>query len=335
MVMRRVAPVVAFVAFAVTSGMGLSLAASEPQPSIKADLARLTFADPLIERRFMWFNKFAESVARSGWHRRPYQTFSNREKPTNYFAEWATFANDDGRNPSNYHGPKECHSLGSSATFDSQNRTRITGVSYGCRSKPAGKGWSAYIGYYTWNEQPAFNSRAHEGFSLHFQHYPRLDKPDLLRHDFSIDRGANAGYQTRFTADNIVYEIKVATWDHAQTLRLRQKQPDAEIRRIIATPESFRDHFLSAFERLARKIETDFADGSAIETGREARNTAENEDPRRLLSDRPMTAKEKETCLAKARADVNARKRMIREHYREMYAAANKALPLLEMIRDQ
>ena len=53
MVMHRLAPVVAFVALAVTLGMGLSLAASEPQPSIKADLARLTLHRhcPCVGRR--------------------------------------------------------------------------------------------------------------------------------------------------------------------------------------------------------------------------------------------------------------------------------------------
>ena len=314
--------------------MRLSLAGSAPQPSIEADLARLTFADPLIERRFSWFNKFAESVAKSGWHHRPYETFPNRTSPTVYFAEWATFANDDGRNPVNYHGPQECHSLGSIARFDPQNRTRITGIGFWCRWKPTDKGWSARIEYCTSNERPVLKGRARERFSLHFLHYPMLDDPDLLRNDIMIDREGNADYQTHFTVDKLVYDIKVTTWDHAQNAWLEEKQPDAEIRRFMATAESFRDYCLGVFERLARKIETDFADGSAIGAAREMRMPEENEDPDSLYSNRQMTAKEKESCLAKARADVKARMRLIKEHYREMYAAANKALPVLEMIMD-
>ena len=311
---------------------GESDPALAPQPSSKADLARLTFADPLVERRFTWFNAFAESVAKDGWHHRPYQTFANRTSPTVYFSEWATFANEDGRNPVNYAERRECHALSSVVNFDPQTPECIIGVGFWCRWKPADRGWSARIEYRTSNQRPTLHGRARERFSLHFQHYPLLDDPDLLRKDIMIDREGNADYQTYFLVDDLEYAVNVNTWNGVRKARLEKTQPDAEIRRIMATADSFRDYCLAVFKRLAKKIETDFASGAAIGAARENRMPEYGEDPSSLYTARPMTAEEKESCLVNARADVQARIRVIKEHYREMYAAANKALPVLELI---
>lgn len=208
---------------------------SEEIPVRTISLEQMRFSSPELAAKLRCFDATANRFAEDDWHRRPYTTFPSYRARGVYFAEWATFPNERGRNPVNYHGPKELHCISIGAVFDADAVTtsrqsllprpehgsgavsltappaeesllpnpEIVGVRLNARWKPAGEGWAATLRYRTFQggDYPR-SGKPDEDFRISFLRYPPPDSDGLLnfaetRIEYSRTGGA------WYTADRI------------------------------------------------------------------------------------------------------------------------------------
>jgi hypothetical protein len=301
----------------------------------------MRFPDPALGEKFRRFDAYCRQAKDAQGHHRPYKSFPRRSARGVYFAEWATFAIED-RNPVNYHGSREVHSLSMSAIYDADGgpevRDQIVGFTATGRWKPAETGWGARVTYRTLHgaDYPR-SKRPNEWFKFSVFYYRATDSVELARPTIHFAR--NGGAQFAYThlvevedeQDPIAYEFVVRIRTDASYDQLKKKQPDEDVDRILGSPEAMRDFGLAALNELENRIRAEIPTKTALRSVRSMRMPEYNEDPDRLNRDRPPRDDELAEVMRIARERVQSRRSALNDGYQEMYAAVHNALPVQQL----
>lgn len=277
-------------------------------------LDEMQFADKALGVKFRRLHLAAERLARQGWDRKSYQTFPDRDSAGVAYAHWCTFL-EDGMVPINYGGPKEAHSIQLGAFFtpdpgDPNAHKRVNGSMLYAKWKPADAGWSAYLSY---GQGPRFRTT----FDCVFHYHPSAGKPSRVPSiEFFLD--GRAGYAGIFRFGEPGKQTEY-TYSVPYLEKPRQIALDAEVKKILTSPESLRDALVVPYKNLLKRLN---------EVIPEDKGYTAKIYPSPTLSDRSLSDTERKHVLQSACDEVELKIRTVHENYREIFAAQHKALPL-------
>lgn len=299
-------------------------------------LDQLRFLDEALGEKLRRMDAAANRIAGPTWHRRPYSTFTSPLAQGVYFAEWATFADANGRNPWNYHGPEEAHCIDLSAFFDPKEPATVKGIGLSARWKPGRAGWAATLRYVS-NQGRGAGARGREEFNFSFTPFEdkgmaRVDpvttnafgerRTRRARMDFSYRGG---WFSDIHLIGDTLYSFSVSAPAPAVG------QLDAEVLRILASPESMRDFAAAQQETLVKRLKEDIPSGRAL-TRAEMANRVPSRRGEDARSTRKLTAEEKQLVLDDALVGVQWQLDCIRRDYKEMYAVLEHTFPIRECL---
>jgi hypothetical protein len=270
-------------------------AAPTPAPAYR--LAELRFDTPATQQTFLALDQCAGQIARAGgWRYLPYQQIGNFLE-----AKWCSGAGarDDCQIAASTADQRDQHVISLATLFYPAEFPRVFGMRFAARRVPPQSGWGAQC----WFSEGG-RTILGEGFELQFALY---------------DSAQAAPAQSLSLSAAPQYRVGETTIALPQPASLR-----AEFGRYLASADSMRDRGLEQLAALAEQVERTIA-AHAIET-------CEYGPPRGSLPPectlRPLTAAEERAALDEARMVFAARAKLLRERYKEMYAALKETFPL-------
>lgn len=289
-------------------------------PIRRIGVDEMSFADKALGDKFRRFHTAAEKMAKQGWDRKPYETFTDRRLDGVAYAHWCTFVEQDRLVPINYGGPRELNTIQIGAFFDPNPENpnahkNINGVFLYAKWKPAEAGWSAYLGY-------GKTTRIRDVFDCSFYCFagPKEKPGQLPLIESFLDSHANysgmflfgeAGKQTQ-------YSYLVTSWE-----KPRQVVLDDEVRRVLKSPESLRDYLLVPYRNLLKRLHQEIPEEKGY------RATVY---PTPAVSERRLSDAERKQVLQSACDEVELKIRTVQTHYKALFVAQQKAFPLRESL---
>lgn len=138
----------------------------------------------------------------------------------------------------------------------------------------------------------------------------------------------HATYATNLTIGGVSYGILVYTPAPA-----RKVPADEEVLRLLASPEALRDQLLADQEGLLKELRATIPLNGGVHSARVERPVLPGKQPEPpMLSNRPLSDPEKAEVLKVAEREIGDRIATVKDHYKELHAAARKAFPLRECL---
>jgi hypothetical protein len=304
-------------------------------------LDALVYHDPLLRERLTRLDAGARRIAGRVWHHRPWHerwhdpsTSSARKAWMDYYAMWCP-RSEQASHICTRQTERPVHCILLTAAPHRDNARKVCSVYLLATYYPAGEGWGAQATYRL-NKEYADDGRLQEEFGVVLFH----DKWKLPGADYAfVVPGAGFGLVKRFGQ----VEYKIGPPD---SMPLAKRPPHE----FLASAEAFRDHGLGVLDELEPLIRQYVESGAALrgvtDYGKTMKRTEESfrrglppetrEVPAEFTAPLPQeympTAAQKQEIIAELLAEVAQRRSLLREHYREMYAAANHAFPLGECL---
>ncbi|MBW3540686.1 MAG: hypothetical protein KY476_10475 [Planctomycetes bacterium] len=301
-------------------------------------------SNPNVGRYLRAWDRIARRLAGPRWEHIPWRGDPTADRP-HFSTAWRL---RDGRGRWLQH-------ISASAVSDGHDPFGIGSIKMGAASRPAGAGWSARVSV----QSSPFCTVADEFLpSIGFEYYAagNTRNPASL---FGYFPGL-IQYHDETQFDGTHYRVGVMVETGCASLR--------ELARWMESPETLRDTGLAWLDRVESEFEKGIRSGEAVER---AWVEIESESvsllpaspalwvcgppaglsPQSLLvetaapdphlhepretrpSDRKLTESEQDEIIQKARSQIEANRRRLREHYREMHGALMKAFPFDEFWR--
>jgi hypothetical protein len=295
---RQLSIVFALLAGSMVAGCTASLGPATTPTSAQAyQLAELRFDSPATQQTFIALDRCAREIAQAGgWCHLSYQQIGNFLE-----ARWCggAGARDDCQIAAGTADQRDQRVVSLSTLFYPNELPKVFGMSFSARMVPPRAGWGAQCWY-----SEGGRSVLGEGFDLQFAFYEST--PIAPAQSLNL----NAAPQ---------YKVAETTVALPRPASLR-----AEFGRYLASAESMRDRGLEQLAALAEQVERTITAHAAqiCEYGPSQGSLP----PECTL--RPLTPAEERAALDEAQAVFAAREQLLRERYKEMYAALLEAFPL-------
>jgi hypothetical protein len=198
----------------------------------------------------------------------------------------------------------------------------VTHVRLNARWMPM-SGWGAHVEYWFPNRGGRFPS-----FQMKFSHDAKgnFEYPGY----WALILG-DGWYQAGKQIDQVSYRVQVRV-DGAESWMRRTS--DEYIVRYLASEESFRDQGLAELDELETCARTQIPSGKAFFNPHSMKNVRSDRPPVDMGPFRTsqLTQEQMAAFLHDAVSEIRRWKQMLRENYRDMYAAVVKAFPLRECL---
>jgi hypothetical protein len=324
------------------------------QPVRPIKVSEMKFRDNTFGDKVRRIFKLAEKMARPECKHEPIKAFPEGTSPISWHTSWSTNLGDGedalnfGQDTLNYHGPREVNYLHLGVNIDpgkASSHRDIVGTSVSARWKPAERGWSVMFFYHTFNGGVA-PPGVGESFSCRWRHYGKLSekepkgKPPI---DFNLSEDVHYSRTFVFGKDDKPFPTRYSFYVNCRDPKIDTKAviPDKRIRELFASPESLRDYLINANALLLKRvIDTVGKDQGYAHDSNEPRYERPQQAPwekkdGHYVSSRKLTEADKNHVIQDATEEIEARIRVVREHFQELYAVLPKAFPLLEALSDK
>src|SRR5581483_7833087 len=221
----------------------------------------MKFADPKVGVKLRCFERMAKELATPAWFHRPFSTLAHLDAQGVYYATWATLAHEGGA-AWNYRGPKDLHCVSLGARFVPKGSEEIIGVALNALWRPASGGRSASLTYATFGGQPPKGRE--EQFFVSFMGRSKTGDEAGTNPQITLDYHGRHLYQSSPKFEGVTYNVEVHTHEPVELSRLSKVVSDAEVKRILASPEAMRDFLLASYLKLQANIEVDIPSRKAI-----------------------------------------------------------------------
>ena len=296
------------------------------------EFEQLPFSDASFKRQVRLFHDLAERVAAKDWLVRRYQDLRYSSAPR-YVAVWQTSDVSGNEYPRNV---RPYRSMGIALSGPSaRGEEQVTTAGVGGRWVPL-EGWAASVSLevHSAPQKVPFGTGTLAFVALVKAHdrFFRLD----------AGRSENVIRLTEYFVSVFVQPDRTLCYEYKGQLpsasSLRDSAEDlAESRRrflaLYASPESLRDTVLAQLEKLRRLVQDQIPrlEGvNVIDYSGVRSDSPPIPSPAARLH--PPSEETKKALLDQTLAELDSREKLVRENYREMHAAINKALPLGEVL---
>lgn len=295
---------------------------NRPEVTVRLDPQAVTFADPAVTEAFRKLDAAARKLARPDWVVRNAGTYSSEDpndqwgNAGDYVGWWSLRPVPDGAyDPS----PRPKHQI----KLQVSARNGAAGSFSLLADRDPEHGWGAWV----WMSRTTGPLGPVDGFVFTVHHPEHLPRPDP---------GQN---RVRFGGGSQEVCVRRSDDRHEYTLEASSRRPGGEaerrpagegLRTYWASAESFRDAALADLDRLVDRLRTP--------AGRSYRVVPRGKPPsdpaavRAIWREPPEPYKSE--MIAAALAEVEARKALVRDHFRDMHAAVVAAFPELADILD-
>jgi hypothetical protein len=320
--------------FLVLLAVGSSRTAAEPPPGpvlpkntfgLPADIdpRKLAFTGEGAGEKFLKLDAAARKIAGAQWAKRagdryPYLSWNSGSDGYNqtYLAAW-----EKAEKPKSGKPTRPNHTIHIDTTLYAGNPTTASGFSLRADCLPK-TGWGAAVSFSTHDGKRGL----FEWFQLMILHDELLPAPGPATVPGLLLGPGRAWYSTIRTENNLVYHVQVSSRSLGVS-GFSQKPLGQEIARYWASAESFRDAALEELDFLTAEAKETIASGKAVSITTKGGPTGA--DVPRPVAPGPLTLPEslKTAVLKDALAEIEARKKMVREHFKDMYAATVASFP--------
>lgn len=284
----------------------------EKRPVLKFD--ELKFSDGTVERQAHLFQDLAEKTAQKNWHVQLYKDSRHSADPR-YTASWQT-------SPVNSTAIILKNRLYRGITISltgkhSDGADHLDSLYVGGVSAPV-KGWAAQVSYSVNPSRDGISrptlsataALAREDGALSFDHSHGSTAIPLMQRFLtaSVNESREASY---------TFQTQVPAFDFARSLAL-----------VCGTPEHLRDEVLADIAALRKHARQQIEAGESLKYYDMTDVRSDNPPREAPASLRPPTAKTKETLLAQIESHLSSQETTLRDHFRDIHAAAQQALPL-------
>jgi hypothetical protein len=299
----------------------------------------LEYHDPVIRERLQRIDAAARRIAdprghHVAWHESWHgpHTISTRQWWMDYHALWCLQSSTPDH-LCTWQAERPVHCIHLRASHHPDNPKKVRGLDLNATWRPEGGRWGVRVSYHTFKENVEV-AKVHEQFGLTF--FDQKKPPDS---DAVLGIPGGGHYMTKRFGN---YEYAIS----APTNYGDQHDP----RKFLASAEAFRDAGLAVIDEVEPLIRKQVASGEAVRSvidhdivkTRIAGGTHGGDPPREepyhpkfeapLPEKYHLTEAQKQEVLKEMLADLDRRRGLLREHHREMYAAAQKAFPLQECL---
>ncbi len=280
------------------------------------DIDKLTYHDPSIRAVVAEMDAIAEEIAGDDWLHDPWHKRRHRKDYHDYTATWGTTRSRGGY-ISNIWPDRPLHII----KLIAAPLLKDTGII-----------WDATV-IASWYPEGENVWGTHVVYSTSLFARPRDVQRDnfliLFRRsqDFELSLPGR-GYFGKRKFGEIEYQFGVGD----------SPSSDRDVRPYLESAESMRDQALGVIEYLEDRLRKEIPSGKAItsliDPSLPPQNPVDPEPPSKRSLKPPfpkryeLTEAQREEILEQALADLKDRKRLWQEHYRELYAAAEKAFPI-------
>lgn len=280
----------------------------EKRPVLPFD--KLVFADGELQRRAKLFHDLAQKRAQKDWHVQLYKDGRYSAEPR-YTAIWGTSEIKSG------YAAKARPYQGMSITLqgiqsdgaDSLNSLHANGVFVPL------SGWGASVAYSATSAQlnrptlTAIVGPANEREYFRFDNGDRRQVP-LTQHYVTAEAKETDQFHYRFYA-------QTDEMDFASSLRL-----------LSATPEELRDGVIAQLVSLRERAHEQVESGTTTSVYDMTNVRSDNPPREQPVSARPPAVKTKQSFLAEVDKQLDAREKLVCDHFVEIHAAVQRALPI-------
>jgi hypothetical protein len=289
-------------------------------------LDELEYHDPLIGQRLKAIDAAATRMSDSTWHHLPLQ---ERWSPPahgggmDYYALWCLRS---GRisHLCTEATERPVHCITVHASPHPQNPKKVHAVHLTVISYSAGNEWSAHLGYICQKAYPE-SARVQETFGISFLHEKwKTSESDAA---LSIPGGWHT-LKKRF--GHLEYAITLGPSGHSPW----ESQPA----RFLASAEALRDTALAVIDEAQPVMREQLLSGMGVvsvtdrrEMNKRTGSPARFEPP--LRAEYELSMEQRRAILDETMQELSRRRRLLREHYKELYAAAVQAFPLAECLK--
>jgi hypothetical protein len=228
--------------------------------------------------------------------------------------------------------PTHCISL--RASHHPDNPRKVRGVDLNATWRPEGDGWGVRLSYHA-HKGNADNEKVREQFGLTFFDQKKSPDSDAV---LGVPGG---GHRVVKRFGDFEYVIASPT---------NSGDPPRGPQKFLSSAESFRDAALAVIDEAEPLIRKQVASGEAVRSvtdhsimkTRTVGGTHGGDPPREepyhptfeapLPEGYQLTDAQKQEIQKEITAELDRRRRLLRDHYKELYAAVQKAFPLQECL---
>jgi hypothetical protein len=269
-----------------------------PTPMLTVGLDDLRFDDPEIERRFRALDVCIREITADGWRTTGYKLIGNF-----YSSRWCQGdgARDDCQIASSTQYNRDQHVIELETFFYPSSYPQVFGLKLAALWVPEQDGWGAHFHF-----SEGGRNFYGEGVGISFSQY-------------------EAGSREPVATVSVIGPLTYGLFETGVTLPPEALSAREELALYLVSPEALRDEGLAQIQALAARVD---------ETIRTHQVTACDRGPyegngiQPPCTPRPLTPEEESAELARATAYFDEQQRLLRENYREMYAALMQAFPL-------
>ncbi|MGC9393444.1 MAG: hypothetical protein ACP5J4_01165 [Anaerolineae bacterium] len=276
--------------------LGTSVPTSTPRHVVTLD--ELRFDDPETERRFRALDACIQEIIAAGWRTTGYKLIGNF-----YSSRWCrgAGARDDCQIASSTRHNRDQHVIELETFFYPSSYPQVFGLKLAALWVPEQDGWGAHF-YFT-EDGGDFHG---DGVAIGFGQYETGSREPVA----SVSVIGPLVYR--------LFETGVALPPEGLSIR-------EELALYLVSPEALRDEGLAQIGALAARVDEALRTHQVTACDRGPYQGKGIEPP---CTPRPLTPEEEAAELARATAHFAEQQRLLRENYREMYAALMHAFPL-------
>lgn len=287
----------------------------EKRPIVAFD--RLVFADLELKRQATLFHDLAEKLAQKDWHVQRYKDSRHSSEPR-YTGLWGTSEVRSGY-PAKV---RPCQGMSISlAGTHADGVDRLSTLNAAGTFVPL-EGWGATVSYSVSSAGIAGPSlRAAVGYANEREFFSfdgswRQRQLPLTQHYVSAEAEETDQFHYRF---------------YAQT---EDPEFESSLRILSGTPEELRDGVLADLAEL-RKVAQEQVESGATTSVYDMTDVRSDNPPQELPSStRPPNVKTKQAFLDEVDKQLDTREQLVRDHFREIHAAVQRALPMTTLRKE-
>jgi hypothetical protein len=263
-----------------------------------ASLDELRFDDPETGRRFRALDACIQEIADNGWRTTGYRLIGNF-----YTSRWCRGdgARDDCQIASSTRNNRDQHVIELETFFYPSDYPQVFGLNLAALWVPERDGWGA--SFYFSEGGGSFHG---EGVGINFSLY-------------------ETGHHEPSARVSVIGRLTYGPLETGIRLPPKGLSAREELALYLASPEALRDEGLAQIQALAARVDEALRTHQVTACDRGPYQGDGIEPP---CTPRPLTPDEEATELARAEAYFDEQQRLLRENYREMYAALMRAFPL-------
>jgi hypothetical protein len=267
-------------------------------PLTLVSLDELRFDDAEIERRFRALDRYIREITADGWRTTGYKLIGNF-----YSSRWCRGdgARDDCQIASSTQHNRDQHVIELETFFYPSSYPQVFGLKLAALWVPEQDGWGAHFHF-----SEGGRSFYGEGVGIGFSHY-------------------EAGSREPVVSVSVIGPLIYQLFETSVALPPEDLSAREELALYLVSPEALRDEGLAQIQAMATRVD---------ETIRTHQVTACDRGPyegngiQPPCTPRPLTPEEEAAELARATTYFDEQQCLLRENYREMYAALMQAFPL-------